>query len=171
MKQFIKFTRSILVLSLMLGAPLLVHASCKVPERGPPGPSSPPATFATWFIPGTEGVVVNDNQTIPFDVNEISSGITNASGVFTLSNKGVYQVTVGFAPQQSPTQLEIQLNGMTVSGGIISGPGDSPQVVTVMFNAMAGNPLSVVNKTGGPLFIGSGTSSSPGIYISILQIH
>lgn len=183
MNQFIKFTGYVLIF-LMLGAPFSIHARCKEPKRGPPGPQGiqgpigpvgPPGpsfitTFGTWNIPGVDGITVNDGDILPFNVNEISSGIANASGIFTLSRNGVYQVTFGIAPQQSPTGFDIELNGTPVSGGIVGTPQESPQVVTVMFSAVAGDKLRVVNKSGAAVTIGSLTSNSAGAYISILQI-
>lgn len=190
MNIFIKYIGYILVFS-MLTAPSSVHAGCRQPKRclpgpsgppgppGPPGPSGPPgppgppfvSTFATWYIPGTEGIVVADGNSLPFNVNEISSGITNASGIFTLSRNGVYQVTFGISPQQSPTQFDIELNGTTVLGGIVGTPQESPQVITVMLSAVIGDQLRVVNKSGAAVTIGSLASASAGAYISILQIQ
>lgn len=193
MNQFFKFTGYVLIF-LMLGAPFSIHAGCKGPKQGPPGPQGiqgqigpsgpqgiqgpvgppgPPfvATFGTWNIPGTDGISVNDGDPLPFNVNEISSGIANASGIFTLSRNGVYQVTFGIATQQSSTQFDIELNGIPVSGGIVGPAQDSPQVVTVMFNAVNGDQLRVVNQSGATVIIGSQISASAGAYISILQIQ
>lgn len=184
MNKFIKYAGYV-VIFLMLGAPLSVHAKCKEFKHCPPGPPGPQgpqgpvgppgppfvATFATWYIPGSAGITVDNGDPLPFNVNEISSGITNVSGVFTLSRNGVYQVTFGIIPQQNPTQFEIELNGTTVSGGIVGAAQDSPQIVTVMFSAVAGDKLRVVNKTGSTVVIGSLASESAGTYISILQIQ
>lgn len=186
MNQVIKFTGYVLIF-LMLGTPFSMHASCKKPThcshcshgiqgpvgphgiQGPVGPVGPPfiATFGTWNIfPSTD---VSAGATLPFNVNEISSGIINSSGVFTLSKNGVYKVTFGIAPQNNPTQFEIELNGTTVSGGIVGSVQDSPQIVTVMFSAGIGDQVRVVNSINATVTIGS-LSDSPGAYISILQI-
>lgn len=191
MKKFTKFARNVLLL-LMLAAPFSAQADCKEPKRGPPGPqgiqgpvgptgpqgpAGPPgpsfvATFGAWNIPGTDGVIVASGDILPFSVTEVSSGITNASGNFTFSQSGVYEVTFGIAPQESPDIFDIELNGVLVTGGRVATPSDSPQVVTVMFNAAAGDQLVVRNNSGHTVTIGSifGLGSA-GAYISILQIQ
>lgn len=180
MNQFIKFTGYFLTF-LMLAGSFSVHAGCKQPDRGPPGPQGPQGpsgpsfvtTFAAWYIPGTDGITVIPGDVIPFNTEEISSGITNSLGTFTFSRSGVYQVTVGYAPQEAGDILDIELNGVLVPGGRIEPPSSSSNVVTVIFSAAAGDQLSVVNSTTPPttITIGTGTSISSGIYISILQIQ
>lgn len=172
MKQL---TRCIL-LFLMLGAPFSIHAGCKEPKQGPPGPqgpSGPPfvATYAAWYIPGDDGVTVNPGDILPFSVNETSNGITNASGEFTFSRNGVYQVTFGIAPQEANDVFDIELNGTLVSGGRVAAAGFSPQILTVIFSASAGDHLVVRNNGTNTVSIGIAGSGAPGTYIAILQIH
>lgn len=187
MNRFIKFTGCALIF-LTLGAPSSIHASCKEPsvscgckkpKSGPPGPTGPagPAgpsfvtTYGTWNISAVTNIA--DGDLLIFNVDEISSGITtDGFGHYILSANGVYQVTFGIAPQQNPTEFDIKLNGVTVSGGIVGSAPDSPQILTVMFQAVAGDQISVVNNSGATVTIG--TSSQPGsvaAYLSILQIH
>lgn len=175
MNKLIKFTWFVLIF-LMLGSPLTVYAKCKTPERGPAGPPGPPglpfvSTYGTWNIPGDDGVVVNPGDILPFSVDEISSGITNASGLFTFSRTGVYEVTFGIAPQEANDVFDIELNGVLVTGGRVASPLSSPQIVTVMFSASAGNQLVVRNNSANAVVIGTPLTGSAGTYISILQIQ
>lgn len=175
MKKFIKLTGYALVF-FMLGAPLSVYSECNEPKRGPQGlqgPVGPPfiGTFAAWNIPGDDGVTVDNGNILPFSVEEISSGIANASGDFTFSKNGVYQVTFGIAPQEGNDVFDIELNGMLVSGGKVTSPLASPQIVTVMFRAVAGDHLVVRNNSGFTVSIGFAGFGSAGAYISILQIQ
>lgn len=177
MKQFIRFAGFLLVF-LMLGTSLSAHSSSKHSRRGPRGPAGPigpsfVTTFGTWYIPSNGEILINDGDIVPFNTQEVSNGITNASGVFTFSRNGVYQVILGYAPQGSGELLDIELNNILVLGGRIESPVNTPGVITVMFTASAGDKLDVKNKSGLPIMIGppSPTSISPGIYISILQIR
>lgn len=176
MKHFIKFTKYILAF-LILFAPFSVDASCQKIKRcsgsqGPQGIPGPPfiTTFGTWYIPGTAGITVDPGQIIPFNTEEISNGIINTSGVFLFSRTGVYQVTLGYAPQEGGDNIAIELNNTVLPGGRIIVPFSSPNVITVMFSAAAGDQLDVRNLSDLTITIGFG-DPSPGIYISILQIQ
>lgn len=180
MKRIIKFTGYILVLCLVLFVPVSAFAGCKEPKRGPPGPQGPigpigpsfVAAFGTWNIPGEIPTAVADGAIIPFSVNEVSQGITNAGGDFTLSNNGVYQLTCGIITQDNGF-FEIELSGIPVSGGRIYPllANGTINVITVMFAATAGQHVTVRNNSGATLNIGTGDPGSVGTYISILQIQ
>lgn len=174
MNLFFKFTRHVLLV-LIVGLPFLADADtdCRSPKQNPQGPGSSStavlASFGTWYIPSNAGIIVNDGDVIPFNTQETAIGITNSSGVFTLSKTGTYLVTVGYAPQESGDILEIEKNNTLVSGGHMEPPVNSSNVVSVMFTASAGDHIDVKNKSGFTISIGL-TGIAPGIYISILQI-
>lgn len=186
----IRITGYILVL-LILGTPFSAEAGCKKKHSsrrgptgpagpaGPPGPQGPigppgPAlalTFGAWNIPGDDGVVVASGDILPFSVAEVVSGIINTAGNFTFTLSGVYEITFGISPQESNDVFDIELNGILVSGGRVSAPADSPQVVTVLIIAAAGDQLVVRNNSSNAVTIGALNTGSAGAYISIIQIQ
>lgn len=183
MQRLIKFSGTILVLSLMLLLPLSAFASCRCYKRGPQGPTGPAgptgptgssfvASFGTWYLPGETGTIVNDGEIIPFDVTELSQGITNTGGDFTLPNTGVYQVTCGIIAQTF-AYFDIELSGTPVSGGRVNPllANGTLNVITVMFTATAGQHVTVKNNSGEFSYIGTNEPGSVGAYISILQIQ
>lgn len=154
----------------MLSAPFSVHARCKEPKRGPPGPPFI-ASFGTWSIPADAGIIVMPTEILPFMDAEISSGITNDLGVITFSRTGAYQLIFASASSGSGDILDVQLNGVLVAGGRMTSPPDTPQVITVMFNANAGDQLVVRNTGPNAIIVGQGGSGADAAYVSILQIQ
>jgi hypothetical protein len=97
MKKIMQF---ILLLSLMLITPMAIHAGCKAPERGPPGPQGPAGTLASAYVTSFnedfQPITVEDASVTLLFPNNLTGpvGITHSSpDQFQVVTSGVYEIS------------------------------------------------------------------------------
>ncbi|PWU05498.1 MAG: hypothetical protein C5B43_03250 [Verrucomicrobia bacterium] len=148
--------------------------------------------FGSWFIPGSENLIVlNPGQIVPFVNAQEINGITNAAGVFTFTKTGFYSCTFSimsviqgdsffFDLVLNPNTDNIILDGGEINANNFDFPAINP--ATLNFAANAGDQvvLRYNNSSptpGLPVLIGENVVLGPNpgkenfAYISFTQLE
>lgn len=127
-----------------------------VGPTGPTGPQGPTGPTGAQGRAGQSGIktygsyyytLIATGSVIPFNQNSVSSagGITNAEGVFTVIEAGVYEISFGGESDSAPGfDLELEINGVSVNQ-----PGTS---VLINANFQSGSATSLQNLKAGDTF-------------------
>lgn len=131
---------------------------------GPPGPTGPAGSAFGQYASYTnnDGQILFINDPIIFTTQLSLSGITYASGIFTVTQGGIYTIT---AWNNTGSSFGIAVNGTSI---VDTGNIGSPLTVTIPLTV--NSTISFINDSGGEVDFTPTAFPTINAYINIAQI-
>lgn len=192
MRRFLSLSLLIFAIFILNIQPLF-SSSCKMPEKGLPGPtgatgptgltgptgptgSTGPAsigTFASLTLRGSQ--VVNPGNAVVFtDVDTLHGNLSYdlITGNITINNPGYYMVTYGVTATATNRQFILRLNGLDVAGSFFDSDTSVMEGISLIFQTtIPMSNLQAINNSGAATTLQANTATSETAYITILQIE